>query len=200
MKQSIITLIVCAAFAISGTYFANAQEKVMFNTHQQLSNWDIPKWSSNKNDHVPPIIAVDENSSNFGETSVKLDVKFSGDKWQAGIIETEGRFDLTLYKTISFDVYLPKNAPQGILARAIIVTGENFSWLEMDKAVNVSPGRRTTIKARIKRGNNKWVSKKGTVKISDEIKADIRKIAIRIESNSAKYEGPVYIDRIKFIK
>ena len=200
MKKRLIVFVVSVIYIFSSLSTAFSQEKVMFNTHNQLNAWSIPKWSKNNEHYVSPILTIDENSSNFGETSVKINVSFSSENWSAGIIETEGLFDLTLYQTISFEVYLPENAPHGVLARTIIVAGKDYTWIEMAKAVNIPPGKRTVIKANLKRGNKNWNGPNGPLKITDMIKSDIKKIAIRIESNSAEYEGPIYIDRIKFLK
>ena len=200
MKRGTVIVLVITGLAFLGTVEVTAQNKVLFNTRQDLSNWNIPGWSELDNNYVAPVLAIDESSSSSGNSSVKLIVEFSGEGWRAGVIETEGAFDLTLYKEIRFDVYLPREAPKGISARTIIVTGEEYLWNEMEDSVSVSPGKRTAIKASLKNGNLRWIGPDGSVRMSDELKGTIKKIAIRIESDSAKYSGPVYIDQIKFIK
>ncbi|MEA3488976.1 MAG: hypothetical protein U9R44_01355 [Candidatus Omnitrophota bacterium] len=199
MKLSIIKIII--ALFVSGVICINAysQQKIVYNCEQYIRNWKIPEWSIMKDDHISPILALDKNFTEQGDLSIKLTVSFSGESWSAGIVETEGLFDLTLYKAFSCEIYLSKPAPKGIEARIIIVT-DKFKWIEMSDPVALSPGRRTTVSANLKHGNHSWRSEEGCVRITDHLKATIRKIAIRIESNIVKHEGPVYIDKITFVK
>ncbi len=196
--SKICILMFAAIFLFNGTVYP--QDKMIYNCKQYMHNWDIPTWSLIEEDYVSPILAIDKNFTNQGASSIKLTVAFPGEEWRAGIVETEGFFDLTLYRAISFDMYLPKNAPNGIEVRTIIVTGEDYQWLEIKDPISIRPGRRTTVTASLKKGNRSWSGMNGTRKMTDEIKSGIRKIAIRIESNDVKYEGPVYIDNIRLVK
>ena len=63
----------------------------------------------------------------------------------------------------------------------------------MSRGVRLIPGEWTTITASISEESRDW--KRTTV--DETFKADVRKIAIRIESNGKPaYSGPIYIDNI----
>ena len=200
MKKILLSVFCVVIFSIISTNIANSREQVIYNCERYIKNWKVPEWSLQKTDYVSPILAINENFKKDSNSSLKLIVSFPGESWSAGIIETEGCFDLTLHKAISFDVYLPKGAPQGIEARTIIVSGEVWQWFEMKNSVEIKPGHRTTVFANLRYGNHNWNTQEGVIAITDAIKANICKIGIRIESNIVKYEGPVYIDNIKLVK
>ncbi|MDP8259011.1 MAG: hypothetical protein P9L90_06295, partial [Candidatus Aadella gelida] len=175
--------------------------QTFYNLPDCLNNWKIPEWSESKSNYSSPILAVDENFSYKGISNFKLNLSFSGDEWNAGIVEANGIFDLTLHKTMEFEVYLPENAPKkGLMVRVAIVSGDDYKWFEMGVPVEIKAGKRTTVRANFKNGNYEWKSAKSMRRMSDRIKSDIKKIAIRVESNYARYKGPVYVDNIRFVK
>ncbi|MFH1665099.1 MAG: hypothetical protein ABIA77_03020 [Candidatus Omnitrophota bacterium] len=179
---------------------AYPQVKTVYNCEQDVQNWEIPDWSVWEDDYVFPVLAIDKNFSNRAELGLKLTVSFPAEEWRAGIVETEGFFDLTLYRKLVCDIYLPRSAPKGIWARIIIVSGNEYLWIEMVDPVFLTPGRRTTVSGNLKYGNRAWRYSGEATMMTDELKSDIRKIAIRVESDGAAYKGPVYIDRIKLVK
>lgn len=182
------------------TLHSAAQPKTIYNCEQAPQNWNIPNWSAHKNDYVSPILALDKNFTSKGELGLKLMVNFSGDKWEAGIVETEGFFDLTIYKAITCNLYLSKKAPRDISVRIVIAAGKDHTWIEMNNSTKITPGRTTKVSGNLRYGNNDWRTTEGTLKMTDEIKSTIKKIAIRVESNEARYTGPVYIDSIRLEK
>ncbi len=200
MKKAVCLVFGIFLFLVLAGVDAYPQQKYVYNCKHYIQNWDIPEWSTYKEDHISPILSVDENFKKNDNSSLKLTVAFPGESWSAGVVEAEGIFDLTLYRALTCRVYVPRSAPKGIEARFIIVTGEDYLWLEMDRPVAINPGKQTTVTANLKYGNHGWKSGEGRVRMSDELKEDIRKVAIRIESNIVEYEGPVYIDNIKLVK
>ncbi|RKY42506.1 MAG: hypothetical protein DRP85_02510 [Candidatus Makaraimicrobium thalassicum] len=200
MKSLFFTICIVMPVLFLMPAAACSQQKVIYNCEEYIQSWKIPEWSVGQDDHISPALAIDENFTKEGNASLRLMVAFPGKSWSAGIVETEGFFDLTLHRALLCDLYLPKYAPAGIEARVIIVTGEEYLWLEMDHPVAVTPGRRTTVRANLRRGNHAWKSSEGIRRMTDEIKASVCKIAIRIESNIVEYTGPVYIDNIRLRK
>jgi len=195
LKMCII--VVSLFFACSRSY---SQERMIYNCEQYINGWDIPEWPVSEEDYVSPILAVDENFLEDSFSGLKLTVAFDGDEWSAGMIETTGVFDLTLYKAISCRIYLPESAPRGIMARFIITVGDDYTWMELKRPIALTPGRHTRVKAGLRHGNNGWKTTYGGVRIADWMKEDVRKIGIRIESNIVEYEGPVYINDIRLVK
>ncbi len=200
MKKSVFPLPALLFVLFFPVLHSAAQSEMIYNCEQALQNWNIPNWSEHKDDYVSPILALDKNFTSKGELGLKLMVNFSGDKWEAGIVETEGFFDLTLYKAITCTLYLSKKAPRNISARIVVASGKDHTWIEMNNSTKVTPGRTTKVSGNLRYGNSDWRTTEGTLKMTDEIKSSIKKIAIRIESNEAKYTGPVYIDSIHFEK
>ncbi|MCK5451020.1 MAG: hypothetical protein KAI70_04575 [Candidatus Omnitrophica bacterium] len=193
---------ISAVLMISMLFFAGSVcGQTFYNLQNCLNNWETPKWAEYKSDYISPVLAVDENFTETGISSLKLDLSFSGEEWNAGIVETNGVFDLTLHTAMKFDVYLPENAPKkGILVRAVITVGEENEWIEMISPVGIRAGKRTTVYANLRKGNRDWKSSKGRIRMSDMVKSGIKKIAIRVESNSVGYVGPIYIDNITLKK
>lgn len=201
MKRHFLICLRVVFYLLAAGHEAVAQEKAVYNRSEYIHNWNTPDWASAKKDHIGPVLSIDENFTKDGDTSsLRLNINFSGHGWSAGIVETEGVFDLTLYKSIAFDVYLPKKAPEGMGVRVIIVSGDQFEWIEMIDAVRVEAGRRNTVRANLKQGSREWKTGSEVVEISDDIKESVKKIGIRVESNNIRYNGPIYIDNIKMEK
>jgi len=200
MSNFIYGVFVLAVVCLISTPLSFAGPATIYNCEQFIHNWRTPEWSTQREDHIISEMYVDKSFSRDGGVSLKLVVDFPGQEWRAGIVETEGEFDLTIYKSFSCEVYLPKNAPSGIEARLIFVTGENYIWFEMEKPISLDPGRKTKLFASLRRGVRCWSDGDKTMRLTDELKSEIRKLAIRIESNKARYQGPVYIDNIRLKK
>lgn len=190
-------LISCLLLAISLCLVANTgfcQEKVLFGFEENIPNWEIPDWSLEKTDYVGESIAISNKFAKEGKSSLELMVNFPGAKWTAAYVEIQQYFDWTLYKTISADIFLPKEAPFGLQARIILTVGEDWAWTEMARLVKLMPGEWTTITASIVPGSTDW----RRTEVTDKFRADVRKLGIRIESNMRPvYSGPVYIDNIR---
>ena len=185
-------LLIVSLCLITSTGFC--QEKVLFGFEEKIPNWEIPDWCLEKPDYVGESIAISNKFAKEGKSSLELMVNFPGAKWTATYVEIQQYFDWTLYKTISADIFLPKEAPFGLQARIILTVGEDWAWTEMARLVKLMPGEWTTITASIVPGSADW----RRTEITDKFRADVRKLGIRIESNMRPvYSGPIYIDNIK---
>ncbi|MFA5410944.1 MAG: hypothetical protein WC321_03680 [Candidatus Omnitrophota bacterium] len=167
---------------------------VIFGFEEKVPSWSIPDWCFEKEEYVGESIAISEKFADEGKSSLELMTKFPGGKWTAGYIEVQQYFDWTPYKTLSVDIYLPKEAPFGLQARFILTVGENWTWTEMARLVKLVPGEWTTISASLIPGSTDW----RRTQVDDEFRSDIRKLGIRFESNMRPvYTGPVYIDNLR---
>lgn len=148
---------------------------------------------------------------------MRLDVEFPGNIWRAGIMECEECVtSLDGYDAISCDFYIPDNAPSGISARLILSIEEDseWKWVETAASVDLIPGKWVTLKAGIIPGSKDWILPLGSVpegqspndpkvsgaerfNVTENFRKNIRKIAVRMESDKTPYNGPVYIDNIK---
>jgi len=193
-------LISCLLLAISLCLITNTafcQEKVLFGFEENIPNWEIPDWCFENKDYVGESIAISNKFAKEGKSSLELMVNFPGTKWTAAYVEIQQYFDWTLYKTISADIFLPKDAPFGLEAKIILtvdtVSG-NWTWTEMSRKVKLLPGEWTTVTASLVPGSTDWRK----TEVTDKFRADVGKLGIRIESNMRPvYSGPIYIDNIR---
>ena len=169
-------------------------EKILYAFENDMHDWNIPDWALEKEDYVARNASLSKDFSKEGASSLKIDVDFPGKVWTTALVEVMQYLDFSPYMEISCDIYLPKEAPVGLKAKLILTVGENWKFTEMSRSIPLVPGEWTTVKANILSGSEDW---KATV-MDDGFRGDVRKIAIRVESNrSPVYKGPVYIDNIK---
>jgi len=184
---------VVVLFAASGMA---APEKVLYGFERDAEGWEIPEWALEKQDHVAKSVSMSKDFAKEGRASLKVESDFPGKIWSASLVETAESFDLTPYGTIACDIYLPKEAPEGLKAKIILTVGENWKFTEMSRAVPLMPGQWTTVTADLLPGSTSWQK---TV-VDENFRKDVRKIDIRVESNKKPvYNGPIYIDNIRVI-
>ena len=188
-------LCVAAVFAIALLAFSGSAfsaDKVLFDFEEDIEGWEIPDWAYEQDDYIGEDIMVSKDVAKKGKSSMKFIANFSGKKWNGAITEVMEFYDWTPYSTISCDVYLPEGASRGLKAKMILTIGDNWKWTEMSRSYKLRPGEWIHMSANLKPGSVDWKRTKPT----DEFRADVRKIAIRIDSNKAAYKGPIYIDNI----
>jgi hypothetical protein len=194
LKIFLILLITVIYYALSpGESYS--KEMVLYSFEKDPQGWEIPDWAFGKTDHVARQIGISEFHSSEGKYSLETDVEFSGGpKWEGAYVERIiDVTDWTPFGYLSIDIFLPKNAPQGLRARVILTVGDDWKWTEGNKAYLLAPGEWTVIKLDLTPNSMSWRRF-----IDDSFRSDIRKLAIRIESNGKiAYKGPVYIDNVK---
>lgn len=169
-------------------------EKVLYDFETGENGWEIPAWAFEKPDHVATSISTSKAISSRGKRSLKLDSNFPGGMWTASLTEIQHYLDLSNYETVSVDIYLPPDAPEGLRAKIILSVGEDWRFTEMSRSIKLTPGEWTNITASIREDSTDWKR----TKVDEAFKSDVRKIAIRIESNRKPvYTGPVYIDNFR---
>lgn len=76
----------------------------------------------------------------------------------------------------------------------VLTVGDNWKFVEMSRSVPLIPGKWAVISANIEPGSYDWKR----IVPDEKFAEDVRKIAIRIESNrKPKYSGPIYIDSVR---
>ena len=91
------------------------------------------------------------------------------------------------------DVTLPPEAPAGLKAKLILTVGEEWEWTEMRRSIQLSPGQTTTITANLAAGSEDWKR----TEVTDSFRKDVRKLAIRLESNKPAFSGTFTIDNVR---
>ena len=173
------------------------EERTFYDFEGELGGWEVPMWALGKSDYVAKDVEISEDVASKGNSSMKMDTDFPGGAWTAGLVEIQQYLNMSRYRVISADLYLPKNAPIGLKVKLILTVGNNWKFVEMSRSAPLIPGEWVTITANIEPGSYDW---KRTVP-DESFRADVRMIVVRIESNRRPvYEGPVYIDNIKIGK
>ncbi len=166
----------------------------LYGFEKDAQYWEVPDWSLEKKDYVGKTAEVSKDYSSEGVSSLKVTAAFPGKVWAAALVELEEYLDWTPYGRVSCDVYLPLEAPEGLKAKIILTVGNDWRFTEMSRAAFLIPGKWVNLNAGLKPGSDDW---KMTV-VGDEFRADVRKVAVRIESNKGPvYAGPIYIDNVR---
>ena len=172
---------------------SGAAAKVIFGFEKGTQGWGIPDWALEKPDMVGKEVLVAKEGATEGSQALAIVVDFPGGKWNGAIVEDEEYFDWSPYSTLSVDVTLPAEAPAGLKAKLVLTVGENWEWTEMRRSIQLPPGQTTTITASLAAGSEDW---KRTV-VDENFRKDVRKLAIRLESNKPAYQGKFYIDNVR---
>jgi len=188
-------VLIAAAFALCVSFAsveAFSADKVLYSFEEDVEGWEIPDWAYEKDDYVGESIEVSKKVAKDGKGSLELMVDFPGGSWSGGIVEILEYFDWTPYTTLSCDIYLPEDAPAGLRGQMVLTVGDGWKWTEMSRSIRLTPGEWSTVSANLKPGSTDWKR----IQPTDEFRADVRKVAIRISSNKPAYKGPVYIDNV----
>ncbi len=170
------------------------EERVYYGFEDDLAGWEIPLWASGKTAYVAHEAAISDEFASDGNKSMKINADFPGDLWSAGLVEIQQYLDLSPYRVIRADLYIPRDAPMGLKAKFILTVGDNWKFVEMSRSVPLIPGKWVMLNANIEPGSYDWKR----VVPDEEFAEDVRKIAIRIESNrKPKYSGPIFVDNIR---
>ena len=194
-KLMVVALAIAFAFGFSSLVWA--EEKVIFGFEKDAQGWEIPEWALEQEDYVAKTIEVSKDFAKEGKGSLKVVSAFPGKTWTASLVEDFEYFDWTPYKAVSVDIYIPKEASVGLKAKIIVTVGEGWKFTEMARSAALIPGEWVTITANLMPESEDW---KKTV-VDDNFRKDVRKIAIRVESNKKpEYNGPIYIDNVRLTK
>ncbi len=168
-------------------------EKTLYDFEKDDNGWEIPGWELDKPDHVARSLKKVSGVASKGAGSLELYAEFPGERWTGALAEIQHYLDLRNYDAIYVDIYLPLDAPGGLRGKVILTVDEDWRFVEMARSFRLEPGKWTTITADISEGSTEWKR----TKVDKAFKADVRKVAIRIESNRVPYSGPIYIDNIR---
>ena len=109
--KKILVMAFVLAMVLSVSSLARAEEKVIFGFEKDAQGFEIPEWALEQEDHVGKTVEVSKDFAKDGTQSLKLMAAFPGKVWAAAIVEDFEYFDWTPYKSISVDIYIPKEAP-----------------------------------------------------------------------------------------
>jgi len=170
------------------------ETKTFYDFETSDQGWEIPLWAQEKPDHVAEAMVLAKGFGSRGKGCLQINANFPGERWTAALIEISQYLDLTNFDDIYVDIYVPEACPRGLRAKIIFTVGEDWKWIEMSRNIPLVPGEWTTVKASLAEGSFDW----RRITVDKAFKEDVRKIAIRIESNNRPvYQGPIYIDNIR---
>jgi len=174
---------------------AEGVERILFGFEKGAEGWEIPDWTSAKKEYVAKSVKVSKDVSRAGKNSLKVNVKFPPTKCTEAIVEDFEYFNWAPYREILCDIYVPKDAPGGLKAKMVLTVGPKWKRTEMSHSVELKPGKWITVSADILPGSRDW----NRPVIKDSFRKDVRKFAVKIESDKAAYSGPIYIDNVRAI-
>ena len=203
-------LLFCGVYFCLMTLMAPASfgaEKILYSFEERTKGWVVPDWAREKSDYALRGASLSDMAASGGKSSLALNVDLPATTWGLSVVEVEGNFDWTGYKTLSCDIYLPGNAPSGITAKLAFTGGADSLWMVMAKPVRLVPGAWKTVSANITAKNMDWarikIDKDGNITrmpaaaLTAENIKDVKKIAVHIESDRKDYEGNIYLDTVK---
>lgn len=191
LKLKVLWLIPALLFM---AHLGFCEEKVFFGFEGDTGSWEIPDWCFEKDDSAGESATVSDKFAKEGKSSLEVMTNFPGGKWAGAYVEVQQYFDWTPYKSISVDIFLPKEAPFGLQGRFILTVGADWTWTEMARLIKLVPGEWTTITASLEPGTTDW----RRAQVTEEWRSDVRKLGVRVESNLRPiYKGPVYIDNLR---
>jgi len=193
MKRAMCALIF-AGIILACQVLSFAEARVLYDFEAGLQGWEIPDWAYEQEDYVGEALDVSGDFASEGGSSLAVTANFPGGAWKGAIVEVMEYMDWTPYETISCDIFVPADAPTGLKAKIVLTVGDSWKWAEMSRSTKLTPGEWVTITANLLPGSMDWKRLNPT----DEFRADVRKIDIRVESNRKPvYNGLFYIDNIK---
>jgi predicted small lipoprotein YifL len=170
------------------------EERTFYDFEDDIDAWEIPMWALGKSDYIAKDAVHSTEVASKGKGSLKVSTDYTGGRWLAALVEIQQYLNLSKYRVISADLYLPPDAPKGIKVKVILTVGDNWKFVEMARSIPLIPGEWTTITANIEPGSYDWKR----VVPDEEFAEDVRKISLRIVSNhKPKYTGPIYIDNVR---
>lgn len=188
------TLIACCCFVLATVPMLGAEVTIADFETPTPGSWKIPDWALEKADHVAKEISISTDQASKGAQSLKVTAQFPGGIWSGAVVEVEDSMDFTSQSKIAVDIYLPKDAPQGLMGNICATYGSAWSWAEQLKTVPLTPGKWTTVEVDISDGSKDWKK----VRVDSDFRSDIRKLDVRVLSDKKPaYNGVFYIDNVR---
>jgi len=202
---SVLILTVTLACSLYAVDAFGAPSSITFDFENDTQNWNIADWAGEQKDCVAKSLELSNEKVSKGANSLKIMCAFPGDKWTQVPLEFVRDMDLTGYKSISADIFLPKQARSSLFQARIILTVGPWWFVEMKAPVPLRHGEWTTVTAKLDVSD---LDEAGLWRVKDKSQGllaninRVRKITVRIEYNAstknadAPYKGPVYVDHI----
>lgn len=180
--------------AVLSAVSVRAAEILIFGFEQGMEGWIVPDWEKTSADYSLEECLVSQEHAGEGSRALELRVSFSGDRWVGAYVERQTEVtDWTPFGRLSADVYLPEEAPKGLTGKIILSVGDKWEWTEMNRSVDLAPGKWNTISVNLKPGSMDW-----KFFPDDRFRSSVRKIGVRVESNKGPvYRGSVFVDNVR---
>jgi len=192
MTRGVATALVAGMVSLSAA--AGAAEILIYSFEGTPEGWAIPDWAKASKEYVAHECAVSQAYAGEGRSALEIQADFPGTVWTGAYLERQVETtDWTPFGRISADLYLPERAPKGLQGRIILTVGEQWTWTEMNRTVQLEPGTWTTISATLTPGSLDW-----RFFPTDTFRANVRKLGIRIESDKGPtYRGSIFLDNVR---
>ncbi len=174
-------------FFLMGVFlFAQNGKEIFFNFEKNTEIW---KKTSTKGNCVDKISISDEKSID-GKKSLKVDFNLPGE----GCIESSFFKDLSVYKNLILNIYIPKSIPEDF---KLCVFLQDNEWLWYQTPLfDLLKGKWNRLTIDVRPESPFWENIGHNQPWSIKSLSSIRKIGIKFFSNS-KFKGSIYIDKIE---
>ena len=185
---SVLAGLLCCA--ISSAW---AAEIAIYGFEGGVEGWAVPDWAKLSNDYTLKGLGTSKAVAQEGTSSLELQADFPGGRWTGAYVERETEVrDWTQFRHLSVSFYVPPEAPTGLKGRIILTIGEAWQWTEMNRAVPLQPGVWTNIVVDLTPTSMNW-----KLFVDESFRKDIRKIGIRVESDTQPvYRGSIFVDNV----
>lgn len=175
----------------------------LYTFNRDTEGWQMPDWPNGNRDpngvlYKPKQVGYPTATDENNKSALYVPVNLVSGKPSQAFVGTAPGTDWSLIDAISVDVYLPKDAPQGLDA-TLYFMGNGWQWMLQKKDYILRPGEWTRIEAPLAgfQTDDAWD------KTEQEIKAALTNViefGVRISNGkdgSSAYLGPVYLTRFR---
>jgi len=173
---------------LSGVFlFAKNGKEIFFNFEKKTEIWV----KTSTKDNCVKKISISDKKSVDGKKSLKVDFTLPGE----GCIESPFFKDLSVYKNLILNIYVPKNIPDDF---KLCVFFQDNEWLWYQTPLfNLMKGKWNRLTIDIRPESPFWENIGHNQPWSIKSLSSIRKIGIKFFSNSSNGGGSIYIDKIE---
>ncbi len=145
-----------AALALAAAAAAQGADPVLHDFAQDLQGWAVPAWTRDRVSYVSRGVSHARRDAVGAAGSLALGVAFDGDRWQRALVASSRPLDLRGFRSLSFQVWLPADAPRGIAATVFVQLGDDGEGVESTEVFRLAPGGWTRVEVSLLPGQGGW--------------------------------------------
>jgi len=172
----------------------------LFDFEKDLQDWHMSIWPDGNRDPNGNLYHPYQTTeyASHGKGSLCMPVNLAATEKSEALAGISPSTDWTMLKKVSIDIYLPKTAPEGLVAKFYCM-GNRWKWMQTKDGVALQPGKWVTMETYLagSRSAEEWENTEE--EIQDGL-AYVIDFGIRLENSEDKqpgYLGKVYLDNFQ---